>query len=643
MADPVHAETDKLIAEMEKRINRVYRQAHKEIDAKCDDYFRRFLIKDKLKRDEMQAGIITAQEYADWRKGQLMVGDRWIRLRNQLAQDMHNTNVIARSVTEGYMPEVYAINHAYGTYQCEIGSGIDTSYTLYNREAVENILRDNPRLLPMPGKELSAKIAAGKDVLWNKQQIQSVMLQGILQGESIPEIAKRLRNEVSDTNRKASIRNARTMATTAENAGRLDAYKRAESKGIKLKKTWIATLDNRTRHAHRLLDGVTIPVNEPFISEFGEIMCPGDRSADPANLYNCFVADTKIASDSKIVRSYKHKYDGELITIKTATGVQFTCTPNHPILTPRGWIAAKCLKNGDYLLIANVSDNVFARRNPNIQHRFPSIDTVHKSIDMMGGKRTISMAVNFHGDVPTSDVEIIAEKRFLWSDWYPRIFDCFNKFRLKHTNKPLMSKSAFMKHFWSVSLTPFSLMCCAREALSFFFRCVSHSDIHSFRTITSGDSTFTKNTINNAPRKSKVISKLFNGRAVKITADKIVSIKTSLSLCHVYNLQTKNGYYFVNSSIPQNEEKVNGNFAIAHNCRCSMIAQIEGFERDTTANRLVGATHDDGTPMTYAEWKKAKPKSRDILHQEKVGNRMKAAYNKQYKERAKEARKKLSK
>lgn len=287
MADIAHKQTDRIILEMEKRINRVYRQAHKEIDAKCDDYFRRYYIKDKLKREQMQEGIISAKEYAEWRKGQLMVGDRWLRTRNQLARDMHNTNVIARSITQGYMPEIYAVNHNYGAYECEVGSGLDLSFTLYNREAVENIMRENPRLLPMPGKELSARIAAGKDVLWNSQQIQSVMLQGILQGESIPKIAKRLRNEVSDSNRKASIRNARTMATTAENAGRLDSYKRAESMGLNIKKTWVAVLDSRTRHAHRQLDGVTVPVDEPFMSEFGEIMCPGDRAADPAMIYNC--------------------------------------------------------------------------------------------------------------------------------------------------------------------------------------------------------------------------------------------------------------------------------------------------------------------------------------------------------------------
>ena len=100
MADRGHDDTDDIIRKMEKRINKVYRQASKEMAAKCDDYFRRFRIKDKLKRDEMKAGLITPKEYQEWRKGQLIVGERWQKMRNQLARDMHNTNLILRQKAE---------------------------------------------------------------------------------------------------------------------------------------------------------------------------------------------------------------------------------------------------------------------------------------------------------------------------------------------------------------------------------------------------------------------------------------------------------------------------------------------------------------------------------------------------------------
>ena len=284
MSDPAHRETDRLIKIMERRLAREYRQAEKEIEAKLQDYLRRFEIKDRTWRRWVETGKKTEAEYRKWRTGQFAMGQRWTEMRDALAKDYHNVNLIARSIVYGYMPEVYALNHNYATFEIERDSLLDTSYSLYTREAVEKILRDDPSLLPPPGRDLSNRIAAGLDIRWNRQQIQSVMIQGILQGESIPDLATRLAETVGDKNRKAAIRNARTMATGAQNAGRLDSYYRAEGMGIKLRKQWMATLDNRTRHTHRALDGESVPINEPFSND---LMFPGDPEGDASEVWNC--------------------------------------------------------------------------------------------------------------------------------------------------------------------------------------------------------------------------------------------------------------------------------------------------------------------------------------------------------------------
>ena len=57
--------------------------------------------------------------------------------------------------------------------------------------------------------------------------------------------------------------------------------------GIKLKKQWLATLDNRTRHAHAMLDGQTVDVDKPFKVDGYELMYPGDSSAPGYLVYNC--------------------------------------------------------------------------------------------------------------------------------------------------------------------------------------------------------------------------------------------------------------------------------------------------------------------------------------------------------------------
>lgn len=287
MSDPAHRETDRLIKEIERRLSKEYKKAEREIAEKLFDYLRRFLKKDETWQKWVSRGLRTQKEYDKWRVGQMAIGKRWEEMRETLATDYHNVNLIAKSIVNGYMPEVYALNHNYGTFQVEQASKVDTSYSLYNRQAVERIIKKNPDLLPPPGRDLASRIAAGLDIKWNRQQIQSTMIQGLLQGEPIPALATRLADTVGDKNRKSAIRNARTMATGAQNAGRLDSYDRAQRMGIKLNKQWLATLDSRTRHTHRALDGQTVPIKDPFEVDGMEIMYPGDPEATPALVWNC--------------------------------------------------------------------------------------------------------------------------------------------------------------------------------------------------------------------------------------------------------------------------------------------------------------------------------------------------------------------
>ena len=166
-------------------------------------------------------------------------------------------------------------------------SKINVSFALYDEPTIKRLIVNNPDVLPPPGKKVLKAIAEGKAQLWDKQQLQSVATQSILQGESIDQIADRLATAVGDSDMKAAIRNARTMYTGAENAGRQAAAERATEKGINITKVWVATLDMRTRHTHRLLDGQRKPIDKPFTVEGDEIMYPCDLKSKPALIWNC--------------------------------------------------------------------------------------------------------------------------------------------------------------------------------------------------------------------------------------------------------------------------------------------------------------------------------------------------------------------
>lgn len=285
LRDIGHEQTDKTIEEIERRLQKEYRQAYKEVEQKYNEYMQRFKGRDAEMRQVLDAGKITQEEYNKWRYGQVCVGGRWKELKETLANDLKTVDMKARSITQGYMPEVYAVNHNYATYQVERDSMIDTSYTLYNRRAVENMIRDDRTLLPYPREDspTAKMLMERKDLAWNQEKIHSAITQGILQGESNPQIARRLERVVG-MDRAAAVRNARTMMTGVENKARQDAYDDLRDKGIEIREKWIATLDARTRSSHRWMHGTY--KDERGVYENG-LEYPGDPKGDPAEVYNC--------------------------------------------------------------------------------------------------------------------------------------------------------------------------------------------------------------------------------------------------------------------------------------------------------------------------------------------------------------------
>lgn len=326
MADIAHKETDKLIEEMERKVAKEYRKAQKDLEKKLKDYWEEYDAEDKVKREKLKAGEITQKDYNDWKLRKTAMGKRWEEMRDNIADDLHNSNMLARSIARGYQPEVYAINHNYATYQLEHDGGIDTAYALYDRQTVERMIREDQSLMPPPSAK-KAKEYARKDKRWNRQELQSAVTQSILQGESIPQMAKRVSEAVETANHAAAVRYARTMMTGAQNAGRQDAYERAERMGVHMRKEWMATLDNRTRHSHRMLHGERVPLADRFSNG---CMYPGDPSGDPSEVYNCRCTTIAAIDGFEIDRVESSPKMGDL-SFEEWQGVKGASAQNEPV------------------------------------------------------------------------------------------------------------------------------------------------------------------------------------------------------------------------------------------------------------------------------------------------------------------------
>lgn len=279
-----HQRTDIVLADLEKRIEKLYQEASEEMRGKVVRYFAAFADRDAEQKELLDAGEITEQEYKQWRLAQIGRGKRFIALQNQLAERYTQANTVAMAYVNDATPGIYALNRNYAAYTIEQVSG-NADFTLWDEQTVRRMAVEQPDVMPYYPPERAVK--RGIDLAWGKRQISAQVTAGILQGESIKKLADRLQTNIPNMNRTSAIRSARTAITGAQNAGRMDSYIAAEKMGIELEREWVATLDGRTRHAHRLLDGQRAKMGKPFHVEGEEIDFPGDPKAAPYLVYNC--------------------------------------------------------------------------------------------------------------------------------------------------------------------------------------------------------------------------------------------------------------------------------------------------------------------------------------------------------------------
>ena len=308
MADPGTRFADKRQEAIERRLRTIYHDASADIVRRLDAHSRKLYAADEKKRAQVAAGQLSKEEYKEWLRNQLLIEQNWRDQISEAADVLLDANRAAVRIVDGERRAVFAENANFTAYQIEKGAQMGVSFTLYDDAAVTRLIREQPQLLP------PKKVDRDKDRAWNREKIAAVIARGIISGDSIPKIAANIGKETGISNQHAMERYARTAMTGAQNAGRIEMLNEAQEMGIKVKKIWMATLDERTRPAHQDLDGQVREVNEPFDSMLGHIMYPGDPSADQANTWNCRCTLTYEYTDYPKQNMQRYdQIDGEVI------------------------------------------------------------------------------------------------------------------------------------------------------------------------------------------------------------------------------------------------------------------------------------------------------------------------------------------
>lgn len=279
MGDQAHDFAERKIAEFQAEVRETYQQAQADAQEALSRFLERFEKEDERQREKVKAGELSEADYKAWRKGKILRSRQLSSTLDQVSQAMTEANQVAVAALAGKLPEVYAENANYAAFQVCEASGLDLAFSLVDAPTVQHMLTAGEALFSVPALDVA------KDVAWNRRLMASQLTQGVLLGESIPKMSRRVQS-VTGSNIATATRTARTAVTGAECAGRVSSYERAKGMGIKLKQEWVATLDNRTRHSHRQLDGEKIDNKEGAKFSNG-CRFPGDPTARYAEICNC--------------------------------------------------------------------------------------------------------------------------------------------------------------------------------------------------------------------------------------------------------------------------------------------------------------------------------------------------------------------
>ena len=260
--DKAHQATDKALEKLEKQLNSLYTEAYKEIKKQ---------IVEVVSKMEFTPDMTPQQRYTLATKY-----DRLTKLEKQISESLKNVNSEAVKMINDEMTNVYRTNYEFMVEGIKEG-GV---FPVLSKSEIKEILTEQIT----PFKKLA--IDALKDSAQIKQQLTRELISGIMQGESIPQLAKRMR-ETFESNLERSIKIARTETTRVESSARQDTADQAAKSGLPMKKKWIATKDERTRDAHKSADGQVVDYDKPFIVGGEELMYPGDENGSAGNVIHC--------------------------------------------------------------------------------------------------------------------------------------------------------------------------------------------------------------------------------------------------------------------------------------------------------------------------------------------------------------------
>lgn len=344
---------------------------------------------------------------------------------------------------------------------------------------------------------------------------------------------------------------------------------------------------------------------------------------DPPNVPpehpHCFPAGT-VVSGPRAVGSTVRWYDGDLVEIGLSSGTLLSVTPNHPILTPQGWVDAGLLDEGCDVVGGLGLESIASVIEPNNYDDPALIEEVAVSLRSTLPVATVVVPVapeDFHGDGCGSQVCVVRTDGELRNGGnatfrQPGGKQVLSRGDVQPTLLPGKGRTALSVP--GVGCPANGIVSSGSESGAFLFAHSTEPDAISFGAGTKSASMFDQDALDNSTRDAEMTGEcqdtgavikhhqdlvlatgqlpadclrmstagidaleeahqLSTGEAGKlldrlkrlaghIPVDRVLFVKRRAFHGHVYNLETNDGWYIANG-------------IVAHNCRCRLRTEVD--------------------------------------------------------------------
>lgn len=444
----------------------------------------------------------------------------------------------------------------------------------FESQALEKTVKDFDAIVPAPAQLLtSARVVplsvqglTSQPLLkpfiknWGVNSINrvnTIIQQGFAQGKTINQMILEIRGTKQQKFENGTLakinRDNRSIVRTAvqhvASVARTDVFVKNKDlvKGYK----WVSTLDSRTSMQCRSLDGKNFKI--------------GQGPLPPIHI-NCLIGSSRILTGGSISSLSKRVFNGDIIILTTSTGKRLSCTPNHPILSRYGWVAAKILNTGDSVVCNGGSKwkSVINSKTDNVPPTIQNVSKAFFSSDQVITAKVPSTSKDFHGDSVDGKINIIGTNGGLPFQIQITLYHEFKEKIFKFRSSCQSFLISFCSSFPGIFrlLRPFyGNVSVPSHVRPFLLSGLTPTLYHALAFV-SCRPIFTKDSIDRCNTDLESQRDFFRGIPGGMAFEDIVGVEIRNFSGHVYNLQSQSGYIMAEG-------------ILTHNCRSTTVAVLD--------------------------------------------------------------------